>query len=107
MQTRQIDPATGADIDKFERMLGRYLAGDMDEDAFRVFRLNNGIYGQRQGGHNQMVRVKVPYGSLTPEQLDMFGYVGRYLQPGVGTHHHPAEHPVPLRAAGAGTGPPA
>src|ERR1700676_2870084 len=75
MQTRQIDPAIGADIDKFERMLGRYLAGDMDEDAFRVFRLNNGIYGQRQGGHNQMVRVKVPYGSLTPEQLDMFGYV--------------------------------
>jgi sulfite reductase (ferredoxin) len=75
MQTRQIDPATGADIDKFERMLARYLAGDMDEDAFRVFRLNNGIYGQRQGGHNQMVRVKVPYGSLTPEQLDMFAYV--------------------------------
>ena len=29
----------------------------MDEDAFRVFRLNNGIYGQRQGGTNQMVRV--------------------------------------------------
>jgi sulfite reductase (ferredoxin) len=75
METRQIDPATGADIEKFERMLVRYLAGDMDEDAFRVFRLNNGIYGQRQGGHNQMVRVKVPSGSLTPEQLDMFAYV--------------------------------
>ena len=37
--------------------------GDLDDDVFRVFRLNNGIYGQRQGGHNQMVRVKVPYGS--------------------------------------------
>ena len=56
-------------------MLHRYLAGEMDEDVFRVFRLNNGIYGQRQGGHNQMVRVKVPYGSLTPEQLDMFGHI--------------------------------
>src|SRR3981081_4093376 len=75
MQTRQIDPTIDADIEKFERMLGSYLAGEMDEDAFRVFRLNNGIYGQRQGGHNQMVRVKVPYGSLTPEQLDMFAYV--------------------------------
>ena len=42
----------------------------MDEDAFRVFRLNNGIYGQRQGGHNQMVRIKAPYGSITPEQLE-------------------------------------
>jgi sulfite reductase beta subunit-like hemoprotein len=75
VQTRQIDAETDADIAKFERMLANYLAGEMDEDAFRVFRLNNGIYGQRQGGHNQMIRVKVPYGSLTPEQLDMFAYV--------------------------------
>ena len=54
-------------------MLAGYLAGEIDEDVFRVFRLNNGIYGQRQGGHNQMVRVKIPYGGVTPEQLDMFG----------------------------------
>src|SRR5256714_1432291 len=73
--TREIDPLQLKDIEKFERMLDRFLASDMDEDAFRVFRLNNGIYGQRQGGHNQMVRVKVPYGSLTPEQLDMCGHL--------------------------------
>src|SRR3954466_6227594 len=71
----EIDPAAQADIDKFEQVLAKYLKGEVEEDVFRVFRLNNGIYGQRQGGHNQMVRVKVPYGSLTPEQLDMFGYV--------------------------------
>src|SRR6516162_6841739 len=75
MLTRQIDEATHADIEKFERMLAAYLAGDMDEDAFRVFRLNNGIYGQRQGGHNQMVRVKVPYGSLSPDQLEALGSI--------------------------------
>ena len=58
-QSREIDPARpAADIDKFETQLARYLAGDLDEDVFRVFRLNNGIYGQRQGGHNQMVRVQ-------------------------------------------------
>ncbi len=66
-----IDPAQQADIEKFETMLARHLEGSMDEDAFRVFRLNNGIYGQRQGGHNQMVRVKIPYGSLRPEQLEV------------------------------------
>ena len=70
-----IDPVALADIEKFERMLALYLDGQLDEDRFRVFRLNNGIYGQRQGGHNQMVRVKVPYGSLTPEQLDMCGHL--------------------------------
>ena len=71
----EIDPAMQADIRKFEVQLARYLSGDLEEDAFRVFRLNNGVYGQRQGGHNQMLRVKAPYGSITPEQLDMCAHV--------------------------------
>src|SRR5438270_9077419 len=79
-----ISPAALADIQKFERLLARYLAGEMDEDAFRVFRLNNGIYGQRQGGTNQMVRVKIPYGSLRPEQLEMLGTVAREYSRGWG-----------------------
>jgi sulfite reductase beta subunit-like hemoprotein len=70
-----ISPAALADIQKFERLLALYKAGEMDEDAFRVFRLNNGIYGQRQGGTNQMVRVKIPYGSLQPEQLEKLAYL--------------------------------
>ncbi len=69
------DPAIRADIDKFETMLDRYLAGAIDEDVFRVFRLTNGIYGQRQGGHNQMVRVRMPYGAVTADQLDVLGHV--------------------------------
>jgi sulfite reductase (ferredoxin) len=73
--TREISAPALADIEKFEEMLGRYLAGELEEDVFRVFRLNNGIYGQRQGGHNQMVRVKIPYGSLTPEQLEMLAHI--------------------------------
>src|SRR5438445_1525123 len=84
MLIREIDPAQRADIDKFRTQLDLYLSGDLEEDAFRVFRLNNGIYGQRQGGHNQMVRVKVPYGSLTPEQLDMFGHVAETYSRGWG-----------------------
>ena len=71
-----ISPAALADIEKFETMLAQYLAGELDEDRFRIFRLNNGIYGQRQGGHNQMVRVKVPYGSLQPEQLELLAHLG-------------------------------
>ncbi len=52
--------------------LERYLANGTDDDRFRVFRLGNGIYGQRQGGTNQMVRVKIPYGGVNPEQLEAF-----------------------------------
>jgi sulfite reductase (ferredoxin) len=73
--THEIDPDARRDIEKFEAQLALYLKGELDEDVFRVFRLNNGIYGQRQGGHNQMVRVKVPYGSFQPEQLEMMAHI--------------------------------
>lgn len=79
-----LHPADEADITKFEVQLERYLSGDLEEDAFRVFRLNNGIYGQRQGGHNQMVRVKVPYGDITPDQLDALAYVADEFSRGWG-----------------------
>ena len=71
----RIDPDMRSDIDKFKVQFARYSAGELEEDLFKVFRLSNGIYGQRQGGTQQMVRVKVPHGSITPEQLDMLGWV--------------------------------
>jgi sulfite reductase (ferredoxin) len=84
MLIREIDPAAKTDIDKFERQLDLYLKGDLEEDVFRVFRLNNGIFGQRQGGHNQMVRIKVPYGSIEPDQLDMLAHIGETYSRGWG-----------------------
>jgi len=69
------DPAIRADIGKFRDMLKGYRDGTIDEDVFRVFRLTNGIYGQRQGGEHHMVRVRVPYGKVTADQLDMLAMV--------------------------------
>ncbi len=79
-----IDPDIAADIEKFEVLLAQYQSGELEEDRWRVFRLANGIYGQRQGGTNQMVRVKIPYGSLRPEQLEMLGAVAREYSRGWG-----------------------
>lgn len=74
-----VDADMQADIDKFREILAGYQTGEVSEDVFRVFRLTNGIYGQRQGGTNQMVRVKVPYGSMRPEQFEMIAsLVERY-----------------------------
>jgi sulfite reductase (ferredoxin) len=95
----EIDPAQLADIEKFETQLQRYLDGDLDEDVFRVFRLNNGIYGQRQGGHNQMVRIKIPYGTVTPEQLDCMARLAEEYSRGWGhitTRQNIQFHFVPL-----------
>jgi sulfite reductase beta subunit-like hemoprotein len=99
LQQREIDPGQAEDIDKFERVLAGYLDGSIDEDVFRVFRLTNGIYGQRQGGHNQMLRVRIPYGGVTPEQLDMFGRIADEYSRGWGhitTRQNIQLHYVPL-----------
>ena len=63
------------DVERFEVAVAQYLAGEIEEDVFRVMRLNNGIYGQRQGGTNQMVRVKFPGGAITPEQFEVLARI--------------------------------
>jgi sulfite reductase beta subunit-like hemoprotein len=63
------------DVERFEVAVGQYLAGEIEEDVFRVMRLNNGVYGQRQGGTNQMVRIKFPGGAITPEQFEMMAFI--------------------------------
>ena len=79
-----VDPDLLADIATFERRLAQWQAGELDDDVFRVCRLNNGIYGQRQGGTNQMLRVKLPYGAISPEQLDMLGHISEEYSRGWG-----------------------
>ena len=76
--------AAERDIAKLERDLRSYLAGELDEDVFRICRLNNGIYGQRQGGHNQMLRVKAPYGAIDAEQLEAMADVAERWSRGWG-----------------------
>jgi len=72
ISSEQFDREVAEEIDRFAANIEEYLAGDLDEDVFRVSRLNQGIYGQRQGGTNQMIRVKIPYGGVTPEQFEAF-----------------------------------
>src|SRR5689334_8641186 len=84
LRAQPLDPEIEAELVRFEDGVRRYLAGEIDDDAFRVFRLNQGIYGQRQGGHNQMLRVKIPYGKVEPEQLEMLAHVAETYSRGWG-----------------------
>jgi sulfite reductase (ferredoxin) len=73
--------ARSEDVDEYEAGLKAFLTGRMPEERFTPFRLQMGVYGQRQEGV-QMVRVKLPGGNLTPDQLDVIGdcvedYAGR------------------------------
>src|SRR5436305_1926025 len=67
-------PILEREFDDFDTESTRYLKGDLREDDFIKFRLKQGVYGQRQPDV-QMVRVKLPMGGVTPEQLDAFADV--------------------------------
>ncbi|MGZ4794954.1 MAG: nitrite/sulfite reductase [Acidimicrobiia bacterium] len=100
LRARPLDPEVDDEITRFATAIDEYLAGDLDEDVFRVSRLNQGIYGQRQGGTNQMVRVKVPYGRLNAEQLEMLATISDDFSRGWGhltTRQNAQFHFVELR----------
>ena len=59
-----------ADVDEFEAGLNAFLDGRMSEERFTPFRLQLGVYGQRQDGV-QMVRIKLPSGVVTANQMDV------------------------------------
>jgi len=69
-----INFASEDDIDEYEAGLKAYLSGRMPEERFLPFRLQMGVYGQRQDGV-QMVRMKLPGGRLTPIQLDVIANI--------------------------------
>jgi sulfite reductase (ferredoxin) len=62
------DPIVQKDIIDLERKIALFRDGKIDDERFRSLRLARGIYGQRQEGV-QMIRIKLPYGKVTSEQL--------------------------------------
>ncbi len=84
LRARPLEPEIDEEIVRFAEAVDGYLAGTLDEDVFRVSRLNQGIYGQRQGGTNQMVRVKIPYGRIDAEQLEMLASISETYSRGWG-----------------------
>jgi len=76
--------ASEADIDEFVSTLERYERGELTADQWRQFRLVRGTYGQRQADDAQMLRVKIPQGVLTSDQLEALADVGERYSRGFG-----------------------
>jgi len=83
VKTVPIPPGIGEEIDTFETEAMRLLAGDISADLFKPFRLQFGIYGQRQPGV-QMVRVKIPFGGISANQLRRVAELADRYATGVG-----------------------
>jgi sulfite reductase (ferredoxin) len=67
-QTEIEDPIVQKEIIDLEKKIHSFRSGLIDDERFRSLRLARGIYGQRQEGV-QMIRIKLPYGKVTSEQL--------------------------------------
>jgi sulfite reductase (ferredoxin) len=92
-------PILEREFDDFKTEATKFLAGDTPEDEFIKFRLKQGVYGQRQPDVN-MVRVKLPFGGVTPEQMDSFADVVEKYAPlnkgHVTTRQNIQIHHIPL-----------
>jgi sulfite reductase (ferredoxin) len=105
-----MDPQIGEEIDVFETQMALRRAGKLDEKVFAETRLRRGCYGQRyDNGHRHdgirtqelnlpqdmtkgpdtlwdapgMQRIKIPFGGVTPEQLDTLADLAEEYADGV------------------------
>ena len=62
------NPVVQKDILELEKKIRLFHEGKIDDERFRSLRLARGVYGQRQEGV-QMIRIKLPYGKVTSDQL--------------------------------------
>jgi sulfite reductase beta subunit-like hemoprotein len=92
-------PILQREYDDFKTEATKFLDGQTEEDEFIKFRLKQGVYGQRQADV-QMIRVKLPFGGVTPEQMEAFAdVVEKYvpLRKGhITTRQNIQMHHVPL-----------
>src|SRR5579885_1232090 len=66
---------------QFRDQVARRLKGELDEEQFRPLRLMNGVYLQL---HAYMLRIAIPYGTLSSRQLRQLAKIARTYDKGYG-----------------------
>jgi len=68
-------------VSEFRGQVARRLSGELTEDEFKPLRLMNGVYLQL---HAYMLRIAIPYGTLSTPQLRMLAHIARRYDRGYG-----------------------
>jgi len=68
-------------VEQFRGQVARRLSGELTEDEFKPLRLMNGLYLQL---HAYMMRVAIPYGTLSSRQMRQLAHVARRYDKGYG-----------------------
>ncbi|MTD46143.1 hypothetical protein GKE82_18090 [Conexibacter sp. W3-3-2] len=94
-----IIPIIEREFDDFDTEATKFLDGHTPEPEFIGFRLKQGVYGQRQPDVN-MCRIKLPFGGVTPDQMDTVANVVEKYAPlnkaHITTRQNIQIHHVPL-----------
>jgi sulfite reductase (NADPH) hemoprotein beta-component len=78
----EFDAALVADrVAQFRGQVERRLSGELTEDQFKPLRLRNGVYLQL---HAYMLRIAVPYGTLSSRQMRCLAMLARTYDKGYG-----------------------
>lgn len=75
--------ADDAEITAFAETLARFERGEIDAEGWRAYRVARGAYGQRQDGYH-MLRVKLPQGAVSGDQLRALAEVATRFSRGFG-----------------------
>ena len=76
--------ANESEVDEFASTLDKFERGEITADQWRAFRLVRGTYGQRQTDDASMLRIKIPQGILTGEQIHAIADVAATYSRGFG-----------------------
>jgi len=68
-------------VEQFRGQVQRRMAGEITEDQFKPLRLMNGLYLQL---HAYMLRVAIPYGTLSADQMRKLAHIARRYDKGYG-----------------------
>jgi len=68
-------------VEQFREQVARRVSGELSEDEFKPLRLTNGLYLQL---HAYMLRVAIPYGTLSSRQLRRLAFIARRYDRGYG-----------------------
>jgi sulfite reductase (NADPH) hemoprotein beta-component len=68
-------------VEQFRDQVARRVSGELNEDEFKPLRLMNGVYLQL---HAYMLRIAIPYGTLSSRQLRKLAHIARTYDRGTG-----------------------
>src|SRR3972149_11105945 len=88
---------------EFARRLRLFRIGEMSEDDFRRFRLQHGVYSSRFQPNYSLIRIKIPGGVVSPDQLERIGEVAAKFS--IGSAHVTTRQDFQLHWLVLGEGP--